>query len=276
MAVLYRTLFRNASRFRASSRVVELLARAPASERAPCFRLGVRPVVNGRRSDRGLLTRAGVLAAALTLAWGGLAQGQDGGAMATCRDRLEALALMQTLNARILGSRSATASLEAWCGARHLAPEPKVTARLIPGAAKAPTAEQLQRLQVASADEVKYRRVQLVCGGHVLSEADNWYVPGRLTPEMNRLLETTDTPFGRAVQALEPYRQTFSARLLWVPLPEGWEGRLAGEVCEGAEGPVAVPAYLFEHRAVLYTGDRRPFSEVGERYTREILAPPER
>jgi hypothetical protein len=27
---------------------------------------------------------------------------------------------------------------------------------------------------------------------------------------------------------------------------------------------------------VLYTGDRRPFSEVGERYTREILASPER
>src|SRR5688500_5397099 len=101
MAVLYRTLFRNASRFRASSRVVELLARAPASGRAPCFRLGVRPVVNGRRLDLGLLTRAGVLAAALALAWGGLAQGQDGGAMATCRDRLEALALMQTLNARI-------------------------------------------------------------------------------------------------------------------------------------------------------------------------------
>ena len=248
MTVLYRTIFSSASCFRPPRRVAELLARAPA----------------------------GVLTAALTLAWGGLAHGQDGGARATCRDRLEALALMQTLNARLLGSRSATASLEAWCEARRLAPEPKVTARLIPGAAKVPTAEQLQRLQVASADELKYRRVQLVCGGHVLSEADNWYVPGRLTPEMNRLLETTDTPFGRAVRALEPYRETFSARLLWEPLPAGWEGRPAGELCEDAEGALAVPAYLFEHRAVLYTGDRRPFSEVGERYTREILAPPER
>jgi chorismate-pyruvate lyase len=220
------------------------------------------------------LTRAGVLAAALTLAWGGLAQGQDGGAMATCRDRLEALALMQTLNARILGSRSATASLEAWCGARRLATEPKVTARLIPGAAKAPTAEQLQRLQVASADEVKYRRVQLVCGGHVLSEADNWYVPGRLTAEMNRLLETTDTPFGRAVQPLRPYRQTFSARVLWQPLPDGWEGRSGGELCAGATAPLDPPRYLFQHRAVLYTADRQPFSEVDERYTREILSLP--
>jgi len=52
---------------------------------------------------------------------------------------------------------------------------------------------------------VKYRRVQPSCGDHILSEADNWYVPRRLTPEMNRLLETTDVPFGRAgVETVSP------------------------------------------------------------------------
>jgi hypothetical protein len=38
-------------------------------------------------------------------------------------------------------------------------------------------------------------------GNYILSEADNWYVPSRLTPEMNQALETTKFAFGRAVQA---------------------------------------------------------------------------
>ena len=114
-----------------------------------------------------------------------------------------------------------------------------------------------------------------MCGEHVLSEADNWYVPARLTPEMNRLLETTDTPFGRAVQPLQPYRQTFGAELLWQPLPEGWERRSGAALCGTAREPLAPPPFLFEHRAVLYDSARRPFSEVSERYTQEILAKPE-
>jgi hypothetical protein len=182
---------------------------------------------------------------------------------------------VQTLNARILASRSATATLESWCAARGLAVEPKVRARLVAGASKPPTRDQIERLQVRGPEELKYRRVQLVCGGHVLSEADNWYVPARLTAEMNRLLETTDTPFGRAVQPLQPYRQTFSAELLWQPLPEGWERRSGAGLCDAAAEPLAPPPYLFEHRAVLYDSARRPFSEVSERYMQEILALPE-
>jgi hypothetical protein len=40
---------------------------------------------------------------------------------------------------------------------------------------------------------------------------------------MNRLLDQTDTPFGRAVKDLEFQRQTLKATALWHPLPEGWE-----------------------------------------------------
>jgi hypothetical protein len=65
--------------------------------------------------------------------------------------------------------------------------------------------------------------VRLTCGDRVLSEADNWYVPARLTPEMNRVLDTTDTAFGRAVQPLNFRRRTLSAKLLWSLLPPGWE-----------------------------------------------------
>jgi chorismate-pyruvate lyase len=160
--------------------------------------------------------------------------------------------LMQTLNAELLNSRSATATLEAWCRDHRLASEPKIVARLVPGAPKAPTAEQRARLKVSDRDEVRYRRVELRCGTETLSEADNWYVPSRLTADMNRLLETTDTPFGRAVAPLEPYRKTIDTRMLW-----------------SGKGPA--PDALFEHRAVLYTRDHQPFSEVVEVYQREVL-----
>jgi len=189
--------------------------------------------------------------------------------------RLEALAMIQTLNAEILGSRSATVTLENWCRSHKLAQEPRIRARPVTGVSKAPTAEQRQRLEVTEQEEVKYRRVELRCGAQVLSEADNWYVPSRLTPEMNRLLETTDTPFGRAVESLEPYRRTFAVNLLWAPLPDDWNR--APATARGANnGALAIPAALFEHRAVLYTRDHKPFSEVSEVYQRQILAFPPR
>jgi chorismate-pyruvate lyase len=185
--------------------------------------------------------------------------------------RLEALALVQTLNAEILASRSATLSLEKWCGEHRLggAGETKIVARLMRGDAKPAIAEQRQRLQVGPHEELKYRRVQLLCGDRVLSQADNWYVPSRLTPDMNRLLETTDTPFGKAVVDLKPNRQTFAAKVLWWPLAQGWEMKPlpAGDQGEA----LMIPDALFEHQAVLFTNDRVPFSEVHEVYQRQLL-----
>lgn len=186
--------------------------------------------------------------------------------------RTQALALVQGLNAEILASRSATASLEKWCGDHALAREPRVVAEVLAGETRAPTTEQRQRLRVDSGDVVRYRRVRLRCGGHVLSEAENWYLPGRLTPEMNRALETGDTPFGRVVAPLEPYRRTFAARLLWSPLPEGWE-RASRRVppCRSS-GPLAIPAALFEHRALVLGRDNQPIAEVREVYQGGLLA----
>jgi hypothetical protein len=190
--------------------------------------------------------------------------------------RLEALALVQTLNAEILGSRSATLSLEKWCRDHRLAQPPEILARVAIGATKPATAEQRLRLEVGEGEPVRYRRVQLRCGTRVLSEADNWYVPGRLTPEMNRVLEETDAPFGKVVAALQPYRRTFAVTLLWSPLPEGWE-RETGRRRAGAGRTLAIPDAVFEHRAVLYTNDHKPFSEVHEVYQRQLLSfPPPR
>jgi hypothetical protein len=81
--------------------------------------------------------------------------------------------------------------------------------------------------------------VRLICGGHVLSEADNWYVPARLTPEMNRVLEATDTAVGRVVQTLNFRRRTLSAKLLWSPLPQDWE--MAAPLPERRAGTLTIP-----------------------------------
>jgi len=189
--------------------------------------------------------------------------------------RLQALALVQTLNAQVLASRSATLTLEAWCRDHQLANPPVIVAERMKGAAKAPTAEQRQRLQVPAEAEVRYRRVRLRCGERVLAEADNWYVPGVLTAEMNRVLDTTDAPFGKVVQPLGPYRQTIEVRVLWSPLPEGWERAAAAPKKDG--GSLPIPEALFEHRAVLYTREHKAFSEVDEVYERQLLAfPPPR
>jgi hypothetical protein len=187
--------------------------------------------------------------------------------------RLEALALIETLNAEILASRSATLTLETWCADHGLAgaAEPKIVARQVAGKERPPTPEQRQRLEVGPSEEIKVRHVQLLCGDRVFSEADNWYVPARLTAEMNRLLETTATPFGKAVQDLHPYRRTFAATVLWPPLPEGWETRPLPAAPRDAAKSLPMPDALFEHRAVLYTEDGKPFSEVDEVYQRALL-----
>jgi hypothetical protein len=89
------------------------------------------------------------------------------------------------------------------------------------------------------------------------------------------LLRTTDLPFGKVVAPLEPYRRTFAASLLWRPLPAGWEYG-ASPIPSSKGGVLEIPDALFEHRAVLYTRDHRPFSEVHEVYQQQLLALPAR
>ncbi len=118
--------------------------------------------------------------------------------------------------------------------------------------------------------------MRLRCGGHIPSEADNWYVPSRLTADMNEILDTTDTAFGRAVQALQFRRRTLSAILLWLPLPQGWKTGAA--LPDHGSPQLQIPEAVIEHRAVLTLPDGTPFSEVIETYRGDVLAfaPPPR
>lgn len=186
--------------------------------------------------------------------------------------RLEALALLETLNADLLSSDSATLTLEHWCDVHRLASPAQIVAVRVPGLDKPLSPEQRQELLVAPTEPVRYRRVRLLCGPVVLSEADNWYVPGRLTPEINALLDTTDIPFGKAVRSLHFQRHTLSSKLLWRPLPPGWEMN-ATLAIDAASAP-PMPAMLLEHRAVLALPDGMPISEVVESYTSNVLAFP--
>jgi chorismate-pyruvate lyase len=184
--------------------------------------------------------------------------------------RLEATAIIETLNATLLAARSATLTLDRWCADHKLGSESQIRARLIRDVDKAATAEQRLRLNVGNDEPLKFRHVELACGKRVLSEADNWYVPSRLTAEMNRLLETTDTPFGRAIADLKPFRQTFAVDVLWKPLPDGWETRVPA--ADHPDTALDIPHRLFVHRAVLLTPEHQPISEVEENYTSENLA----
>ncbi|MBA2933387.1 hypothetical protein HZF05_04685 [Sphingomonas sp. CGMCC 1.13654] len=182
--------------------------------------------------------------------------------------RLEVLALIQTLNADLLSHPSATLTLDRWCADHKLANPATVVAERVQGAGKPIPPGVYEALKVSPGTAVNYRAVRLKCGAHVLSEADNWYVPSRLTADMNHALETSDIAFGRAVQALNYSRHTLAATLLWSPLAPGWEHE---GLPKGSGVPLAIPRHVLEHRAVLTTPDGTPFSLVVENYTSDIL-----
>lgn len=161
------------------------------------------------------------------------------------------------LSSSILTNDSATKALESWCKAHNLAPDPTVRAERGPLPAKPPNADQLKTLQVTNPADVKYRYVRLRCGDVLLSEAENWYVHTRLTSEMNRTLDTTDTAFGTVVRPLNPTRRTLgSVQWPWKVLPVDWDNDtlldLRAYTTENKDQAGHDPDRdLFQHQAVL-------------------------
>jgi len=105
-------------------------------------------------------------------------------------------------------------------------------------------------LDVGSDTRLGYRRVKLTCGTRVLSEADNWYVPDRLTPDMNHALDATDVPFGAVVKPLNFHRKTIKMEAL------------------------TEPARTLRVTALLVSGKGQPFSVVIENYSRALTGGP--
>ncbi|MCB2058898.1 MAG: hypothetical protein R3E09_05440 [Novosphingobium sp.] len=159
---------------------------------------------------------------------------------------------LDDFEATLAAQDSATVALTRWCDAHGIADPAEVRASPVVGERVAVPPSLRKTLQVSADAPLGYRHVRLSCGGTVLSEAHNWYVPGRLTPEMNHTLENTDTPFGRVAGPLGFTRE-----------------RLAS--LRGA-APGCPEATILSHRAILRLPDGRPISALVECYTAENLA----
>lgn len=146
---------------------------------------------------------------------------------------------------------SATAALGEWCAANDIAAPPMIVAHPASGDPAPEPADARALLAVSPDETLGYRHVRLTCGDSVLSEADNWYVRSRLTPAMNATLDSTQTPFGRAVAALNFTRKRLAAE------------RGAAQGCPAGT--------ILSHRALLIAEDGRPISLVLECYTRANL-----
>lgn len=101
---------------------------------------------------------------------------------------------------------SATAVLQAHCATHAM------TALRVDETAKRPPRTIRKRLRIHRAEPVRYRHVRLMCGAILFSDADNWYVPGRLTPAMNAALDTSDVPFGKVIAPLKARRTIIRAK----------------------------------------------------------------
>lgn len=184
--------------------------------------------------------------------------------------RRAAQGLVETLNTDLLANASATLTLERWCATHRIADPAVIRAERLREAEGSAPAEVRALLAAAPDTPVRHRRVRLNCGAVTLSEADNYYLPGRLTPEMNAQLDGTDTPFGKVVRELDFRRRTLEQRLLWIPADFR-----ADEPRESAPTAVlAPPQFVLRHRAVLTLPDDTPFSALIERYTSGVLAFP--
>ncbi|GAN87376.1 hypothetical protein LU298_07045 [Komagataeibacter intermedius] len=182
----------------------------------------------------------------------------------TALDRARVLLAVQELEITLLTHPSATVALEDWCARHHMADRPVVVARKMTLTAPDPVPARVRADLAASATQpIRHRQVQLVCGTHVLSVADNWYVPDRLTAGMNATLDGTDAAFGHVVAPLHFSRDRLEFTRLWSP----WPGSL-----HDAPGMITPPAQIVRQRAVLRDAHGQPFSEVVETYTDQTLS----
>jgi chorismate-pyruvate lyase len=155
---------------------------------------------------------------------------------------------VERLKADILSAPSATQALTARCAQLHLADPPAIRALRDQDVDRKAGPDIRRLLKVTSSEPVRYRRVRLSCGPQVLSDADNWYVPARLTDEMNATLDRTDTPFGTVVKPLHFQRRT-----------------LKTEALHDRDHVLRVTALLVD-------AQDRPFSLVQENYSHVLIA----
>jgi hypothetical protein len=147
----------------------------------------------------------------------------------------------------VMSQDSATRALEQWYQARHIAAPAVIHAEKLSGADSASPETIRRRLDASPFEPIAVRHVRLSCGKAALSVAWNWYLPARLTPEMNAALRDSDVPFGKVVAPLQFRRES-------LPTLAG-----RGETCPAGT--------ISTHRARLVLPDGRALAYVIECYT---------
>jgi len=174
---------------------------------------------------------------------------------------------IQELSTCLINGSTATGTLQAWCEEHHLSKGPiSIICRHHAPASRIDD-DILDQLEARPREPIWYRRVQLVRGSLPLSEAENWFVPQRLPPEIAEVLATTDVPFGQAIAPLKPFRRTLSVR---VPaLRPGCSAEQLSGMCRIER---RLPAVVLEHEAVVLGKIGTPLAVVREHYRAELVS----
>jgi len=148
--------------------------------------------------------------------------------------------------ANLAAHDSATEALQGWCTAHGIG-DGEIRAKLLGAQENGLPGEMRRALKMGEGDTLAKRNVRLTCGDKVLSVAWNWYVPERLTTEMNAQLKDSDVPFGKVARSLGFKRETL--------------GVVRGRADNCPEGTIST------HRAMLRLPDDRPLAYLVECYT---------
>ncbi|GHE49754.1 hypothetical protein GCM10019059_06150 [Camelimonas fluminis] len=161
----------------------------------------------------------------------------------------ESWARYEALVAALLETGSATETLAAW--SRRRGWDDRIVAHKLEADMRPAPAQIAALLDIREGETVGYRKVALASGERVLSRADNWFTPGRLSSGVNAGLDASQTPFGRLVSRLSPTRRVVNADRLWANPQQG------------------APAEVFRLFAVV-SGEtdagRKPLAVVNETY----------
>lgn len=157
---------------------------------------------------------------------------------------------LERLDLHILAARTVTEALEAWCDLHAIGSGPVkcciIESRLDDRAMARPKDLPSPPAPIA------YRKVELVRQGLSLCQAEIWFQPSDLPQEILQHLQDPSMPFGRAVLALNPYRET----------------------THRSKEPDATQSsadIILEHRARIFAGDHRCLGVTRERFTSALL-----
>lgn len=151
----------------------------------------------------------------------------------------ESAPLEEALNQR----QSATATLQNFCNTNIYIDHIDINNKnIIPD-------EVIKKLNISDNNTIKIRHVHLKCAHIIYSDAWNYYVPSRLPNKTQKILLTTNIPFGRALG---------EKNFLRLPLSQQ-ESSLK-------------PPFILQNRAVLFDKTNHlPLAFIIENYTKNAL-----